>query len=88
MKKIENPDVPVTGGIPYGICVGNHDQGIVGDPNSTAIYYNQYFGTARFNGRTYYGGHYGANNDNHYELFSAGGINFIHISLEYYTRWY
>ncbi len=47
-------------------------------------YYNQYFGTTRFTGRGYYGGHYSTNNDNHYELFSASGIDFIHISIEYY----
>jgi hypothetical protein len=88
MKNIENLTVPITHGIPYGICVGNHDQGPTGngDPDESSIYYNQYFGESRFLGRTYYGGHYGANNDNHYELFSAGGINFIHISLEYYPN--
>lgn len=84
MQNIENPNVPITYGIPYGICVGNHDQGTIGNPDGPSVYYNQYFGSARFNGRTYYGGHYGSNNDNHYELFSAGGIDFIHISLEYY----
>ncbi len=83
IKKIENPSVPIPEGIPYGICVGNHDQTSKGDPNGTTTYYNQYFGSSRFAGRSYYGGHYGNNNDNHYELFSAGGIDFIHISLEY-----
>jgi hypothetical protein len=83
MKKIENPNVPVTHGIPYSICVGNHDQGTIYDPNSPTTFYNQYFGEARFTGRTYYGGHYGNNNDNSFQLFSAGGIDFIHIALEY-----
>ncbi len=81
MKIIEN--VPITHGIPYGICVGNHDQGTIGDPDLPSVYYNQYFGEARFLGRTYYGGHYSTNNENHYELFSGGGVDFIHISLEY-----
>ncbi len=84
MKKIENPNVPITDGIPYGICVGNHDQQAIGNPDGATLYYNQYFGTTRFMGRGYYGGHYSANNDNHYELFTAGGIDFIHISIEYY----
>lgn len=83
IKKMENPNVPVSDGIPYSICVGNHDQSANGDPNGTTTYYNQYFGASRFLGRSYYGGHYGNNNDNHFELFSAGGIDFIHISLEY-----
>lgn len=86
IKKIENPNVPITHGIPYSLCVGNHDQGPNGDPNGTTTYYNQYFGESRFLGRPYYGGHYSSNNDNHYELFSAGGINFIHISIEYYPN--
>jgi hypothetical protein len=86
MKKIENPNVPITDGIPYGICVGNHDQGSIGNPDLTNLYYNQYFGETRFTGRGYYGGHYGSNNDNHYELFSGGGVDFIHISIEYYPN--
>lgn len=86
MKKIENPNVPITHGIPYGICVGNHDQGTIGNPDGTNLFYNQYFGESRFTGRGYYGGHYGTNNDNHYELFSGGGVDFIHISIEYYPN--
>ncbi|MGB8190792.1 MAG: LamG-like jellyroll fold domain-containing protein [Chitinophagaceae bacterium] len=84
MKRIEEPNVPVTGGMPYSICVGNHDQGTAaGDPTASTSFYNQYFGEARFSGRSYYGGHYGANNDNHFTFFSGSGIDFIYISLEY-----
>jgi hypothetical protein len=83
MKKIENPAVPIPHGIPYSICVGNHDQGTIYNPNSPTTFYNQYFGEARFAGRPYYGGHYGDNNDNSFTLFSGGGIDFIHIALEY-----
>ena len=72
-------------GIPYGVSVGNHDQSPIGDASGTTTFYNQYFGAARFTGRTYYGGHYGANNDNWYELFSASGMDFIVISFEYDT---
>lgn len=87
MKKIESPNVPLADGIPYSICVGNHDQGVIaGDPNATTNFYNQYFGQARFGSRSYYGGHYSTNSDNHYELFSASGIDFIHISLEFNTN--
>lgn len=70
-------------GIPYGICVGNHDQTPTGDPLGTTTYYNQYFATSHFESKSYYGGHYGVNNDNHYELFTAGNLNFMVISLEY-----
>ncbi|MGK2860629.1 MAG: hypothetical protein ACSLE0_01735, partial [Chitinophagaceae bacterium] len=70
-------------GIPFGICVGNHEQSPFGDVNGTTTYYNQYYGSSHFAGRSYYGGHYGSNNDNHYQLFSASGIDFLVISLEY-----
>lgn len=84
MKKIENPAVPLPEGIPYSMCVGNHDQGnAAGSPTASTAFFNQYFGEARFLGRSYYGGHYQTNNDNHFELFSAGGIDFIHIGIEF-----
>ncbi|HEU4333940.1 MAG TPA: hypothetical protein VFT32_05540, partial [Candidatus Eisenbacteria bacterium] len=54
------------------------------DAGST-VFYNQYFGIARFSGRSYYGGHYGSDNDNWYDFFSAGGMDFIVISFEYDT---
>jgi hypothetical protein len=71
-------------GIPYSFGVGNHDQGPGGDgsPDDTAGY-NQYFGFSRYSGKSYYGGHYGTDNDNHYELFSAGGMDFIVINMAY-----
>lgn len=81
---IENPiTTQLPHGIPYSICVGNHDQSPQGNPNGTTTFYNQYFGASRFSGRNYYGGHYGNNYDNHYELFSVNGYNFIMVSLEY-----
>ena len=71
-------------GIPYSFGVGNHDQGPSGDgsPDDTAGY-NQYFGAARYSAKSYYGGHYGTDNDNHYELFSASGMEFIVINIAY-----
>ena len=83
---------PFTGqpwGMPYGIAVGNHDQSPSGDPGTladegaTTGSFNTWFGVSRYTGRSYYAGHYGSNNDNHYELFSASGMDFIAIHLEY-----
>jgi hypothetical protein len=83
---IENPATTrLKDGLPYGVCVGNHDQWPNGSATGTTIFYNQFFGEARFKGRAYYGGHYGTNNDNHFQLFSAGGLDFIAINLEYDT---
>lgn len=66
-------------GIPYGVLPGNHDQ--------PTTLYNQYFGVNRFQGRTYYGGHYPpGSNDNNYTLLSASGMDFIVINLGDYPN--
>lgn len=84
MKIIENPiTTALTDGIPYSMNVGNHDQSPGGSATGTTTFFNQYFGTARFAGRAYWGGNYGSNADNSYQLFSANGMDFIVISLEY-----
>lgn len=76
---LENPK-----SIPYGLAVGNHDQFPAQYPvKGTTDFYNQYFGVKHFEGRPYYGGHYEENNDSHYDLFSAGGVDFIVVFLEF-----
>jgi len=84
---IEDPlTTSLLDGIPYGLAVGNHDQSpIGGGSTATTSKYNQYFGITRFQGRGYYGGHFGSDNDNNYELFSASGMDFIIIHFEYDT---
>jgi hypothetical protein len=72
-------------GIPYGVAVGNHDQSPGGDADGTTALFNRFLGVSRFEGRAYYGGHYGSSNDNHYEIFSAGSMDFIILHLEYDT---
>jgi hypothetical protein len=63
-------------GIPYGVVVGNHDTYGGGTAR-----FNQYFGTNHFARHAYYGGNYGTGNDSHYDLFRAGGLDFIVLSL-------
>ena len=79
MELLENPGTTeLTDGIPYGVVPGNHDE-----PTEN---YNNYFGVSRFQGRGYYGGGYpSGSNDNNYTLFSAGGMDFIVINIEYLT---
>ncbi|HEY0666734.1 MAG TPA: metallophosphoesterase [Sphingobacteriaceae bacterium] len=89
MKTLDNANMP------YGVAVGNHDQGDDKEApyadrgwlSSVTAKYNQYFGVSKFLGKPWYGGNYsgtfGDNNDSHYDLFSAGGIDFIAIYLEY-----
>ena len=61
--------------IPYSVVPGNHDY-----PTTN---YNIYFGVDRFAGRSWYGGNYDGTNENNYALFSADGMDFILINLEY-----
>lgn len=63
-------------GIPYSVGPGNHDIG-------TDSLYEAYFGVSRFLSKNWYGGYYGNNNYNNYSLYSAGGIDFILINLQY-----
>jgi hypothetical protein len=63
--------------IPYSIAHGNHDA--IGGTTK----YNNYFGVPHFQGKSYYGGHYASNNNNNYQLFTVGGMDFIIIHLSY-----
>ncbi len=84
MSLLEDPvTTGLADGIPYGIAVGNHDQSPNGDPLGSTDYYNSYFGAERFQDRAYYGGHLGDDNDDHYHLFTASGMDFIVLELEY-----
>jgi len=85
MYRLENPTATqLADGMPYGVAVGNHEQ----TPNSnadsgTTTNYNKYFGVSHFQGRSYYAGHYGTNNNNHFDFFSANGLDFVVIHFEY-----
>jgi hypothetical protein len=84
MDRLDDPvGTGLPEGIPFGMAVGNHDQSPNGDAAGTTTFYNQYFGTSRFSGRSYYGGNYGDNNDGHFDLFSASGLDFIVVYMEY-----
>ena len=77
MNLLENPVTNgLPDGIPYGVVPGNHDE-----PTTN---YNTYFGVSRFSNRDYYGGSYLPDiNDSNYTFFSASGMDFIVIDLEY-----
>jgi hypothetical protein len=79
MKLLEDPaKTMLPAGIPFGVAPGSHDIGGTG----AVVCYNQYFGVARFQGRAYYGGHFGADNANWFGLWSASGLDFIVIGLK------
>jgi hypothetical protein len=84
MYRLENPvRTALAAGIPYGVAVGNHDQEPIGTAAGTTLHYNRYFGIPHFAGKDYYAGHYGTNNDNHFDFFSASGLDFVVLYFEY-----
>jgi hypothetical protein len=70
------------GTVPYGVSPGNHDMDTY---THRAPLYNSTFPYTRFDG-----GHYDdepdRDNNNNYQLFSAGGVDWIILQLEYYPR--
>lgn len=82
MDIIENPTTTgLPPGIPWGGAPGNHDQNRSGGANR---FWNQYFGNARWSGKTYYrGGYTDGTSDANYQFFSASGMDFIVINMEY-----
>ncbi len=71
-------------GIPYILAIGNHDQrdetAAWGGP---AHLFNEYFGVKHFSQKSYYGGHFGNDNNNYYIMFNSGPEKFVVLSLEY-----
>ncbi len=77
------------GQAPYGISVGNHD--MVGNTGDSSLF-QEYFGAERYKDQPWYGGTYAGrpghapkvsgNNANSYQLFSAGGLDFIIAHVE------
>jgi hypothetical protein len=84
MARLEAPESGLPDGVPYNTNVGNHDNKLVGDNrvvNTTR--WNQFFGVDRFAGRAYYGGGRANRNDDSWVTFSAGGMDFLVVSLMY-----
>ncbi|MFJ5880340.1 metallophosphoesterase [Kitasatospora cineracea] len=63
--------------LPYGVLAGNHDVGHAADDYSQ---FGTYFGADRYRDNPWYGGETG-NNRGHYDLVSAGGVDFLMLSM-------
>lgn len=85
LYKLEDPKLSGRPeGIPYCVCVGNHDRRKHDYAKERTVYFNKYFGIDHFKGKSYYGGSYRkSNNNNHYMLFEGGSEKFIVISLAF-----
>ena len=64
-------------GFPYGVLAGNHD---VDHKTEDYTQFSARFGENRYNSNPWYGGSY-KNNKGHYDLVSAGGIDFIMVYM-------
>ncbi|WP_105567192.1 lamin tail domain-containing protein [Microbacterium halophytorum] len=64
-------------GLPYGVLAGNHD---VGHGVSDYTNFGTHFGADRYSSNPWYGGDF-ENNRGHYDLFTAGGIDFITVYM-------
>jgi hypothetical protein len=84
MSLLEAESATLPDGLPFGVAVGNHDESPNGSANSTVMF-NQNFGIERFSGRSYYGGHYSDDNDENWFTFTAGGLEFVIVSLQFDT---
>ncbi|NOU69827.1 DUF2341 domain-containing protein [Paenibacillus sp. LMG 31461] len=66
----------------YGVLAGNHDVNSPYTNTSSSQLYYKYFGEDRFKNKPYYGGT-DRNNKNHYDLISAGGMDFIIVYMSW-----
>lgn len=74
--------------VPFGLVVGNHD---MKEPSSDASLFQRFYPAEKFRKFKWYGGSFEArrpdqvefaNNVNSYQLFSAGGMDFVFLHLE------
>lgn len=73
------------GVVPYVVTAGNHD-GMNTSQNLTTLY-NQYFPVSKFQALPNFGGVFESNRmENSYHLFSAGGVDWLLLSLEFGPR--
>jgi alkaline phosphatase len=73
------------GVVPYGVLPGNHDKNNGDIYLNDRTYFNQNFPYTRYAGLNWYGGHFpSTGNENNFQLFSAGGDDYMFIHLEDY----
>jgi predicted MPP superfamily phosphohydrolase len=73
---------PLDGVVPVWLVPGNHD---IADGRDTSRY-NHYFNESRYRGQPGFGGHYGGGYDNSYHFFTAAGMKFMVLCLEFGPR--
>ncbi|WP_284328161.1 metallophosphoesterase [Demequina litorisediminis] len=64
-------------GLPYGLLAGNHD---VNQTTNDYTQFSQWFGAERYEDNPWWGGDH-LDNRGHYDLVSAGGIDFLFVYM-------
>jgi hypothetical protein len=68
-----------TANIPWGVLAGNHDE------TDGSVNYHANFGSQKFAAKPYYHNDPSGNNDNHYDLITINGVNFVIVYLSWGT---
>lgn len=82
-QRASNAMAILDGIIPYALASGNEDLGPEGHAEDRSSHFNEYFGSERFQGKTWYGGNKDGKNQNSYYFFSAAGMEFMVLMLEF-----
>jgi hypothetical protein len=81
-ERIDGVMGALDGVVPYATAIGDHDYAVEEDRASGSDSYSKWFGVERFAGYDWFGG--GSDTDrSHYQYFSAGGYDFLHLNLDW-----
>lgn len=84
-QRFKNATSLLDGVVPYALAVGNHDG--LGTPASQTELFNQFFPLADYTPRPSFGGVCESNRlDNCFHYFTAGGVDWLVLSLEFGPR--
>ncbi len=82
-----NSQRKLDGHVPYTLSPGNHDLGPNGNAANRDTYMNDYFNLTEYQAYPTFGGAFEQNKiENTYHLFSAGGLDWMIVSLEFAPR--
>ena len=70
------------GRVPYSVAMGDHDYYPEEVHDGDTSNFRKYFGKSRYAGYDWYGGA-GPRDLSHYQTFDGGGVEFLHIALEW-----
>jgi len=75
------------GQVPYALAIGNHDYDNERPSSRSAVNYNQYFGRARYAAYPWYKGSFSdTGNENFWTEFTANGLTYLVLVLEFHPR--